>query len=64
MDVHLGKAESEERRVYILLLIKIILSACCRCVEEEEKLCLGLVHHPGNALEQCLGVEGQEYYIF
>ena len=48
MDVHLGKAESEERRVYSLLLIKIILSACCRCVEEEEKLCLGLVHHPGN----------------
>ena len=64
MDGHLGKAGSEERRVYRWLLINIILSACCGCAEEEEEHCLGLVHHPGNAIQQYAGGEGQENYIF
>ena len=33
------------------------------CVGEQEELCLGLDHHPGDAVEQPSGWEDQEHFM-
>ena len=37
---------------------------CRGCVGEQEELCLGLDHHPGDAVEQLAAGEDQVHLIF